>query len=108
MPAGPTHRLLAQSVKLIADTPDGHCLVRFSDGSSGNVPRDGMVSLAGVLRDQAMIGIELLSRAGDYVTTVSAPPFQIPVEVIQWGTRSFVLRPNGEYREGIVWFCSDE
>lgn len=51
-----------------------------------------------------MIETQLLTRSGDYVTTISVPPFPISPEVIAWGDRIFIRNPAGEYREGLIWF----
>jgi hypothetical protein len=50
-----------------------------------------------------MTPTKLLTRTGEYVVTVTVPPFTPPAEVIAWGSRLFVRRENGEYREGIAW-----
>ena len=56
-----------------------------------------------------MIETKLLTRDGEYVTTVRVLPFTPMPEVIQWGERYFVRQgdDNGhdtpEYREGMLW-----
>jgi hypothetical protein len=51
-----------------------------------------------------MVPVRLLTRTGEYVTTVTIPPFSPLVEIIRWGERLFVLNQNTqEYCEGIAW-----
>ena len=47
--------------------------------------------------------IRLLTRWGEYVTTVTIPIFTPQAEVILWGTRYFVRRDDGKYYEGMCW-----
>lgn len=48
--------------------------------------------------------VPLYTRSGGYVTTVSVPPMTPPAEILAWGSRVFVRRPNGDYVEGIMWW----
>lgn len=52
---------------------------------------------------------ELFTSDGRPVCTVSVPYFQIPVQVITWGLRTFVRdAASGQYREANgVWHCAD-
>lgn len=47
--------------------------------------------------------VNLFTREGALVTTVSIPKFQLMPEVINWGTRFFVANQDGQYREGMLW-----
>jgi hypothetical protein len=55
-----------------------------------------------------MIDTPLLTRTGEYVTTVAVPPFALPAEIISWGLRFFVRQPDGEYREALVWSSAED
>ena len=52
--------------------------------------------------------VKLFTRDGGYVVTVLIPPFLVPADAIQWGSRVFFLQPNGEYREGLLFFAVHE
>lgn len=54
-----------------------------------------------------MVQTQLLTRTGEYVTTIAVPPFRVPTEVIGWGDRVFVRQPDGEYREGLIWVYTE-
>jgi hypothetical protein len=56
----------------------------------------------------SMTPTKLLTRDRGYVATVLVPPMTPPPEAIAWGSRFFVRRGNGEYREGIVWVAVHE
>lgn len=47
--------------------------------------------------------VKLYTRTGGYVTTVLVPVFTPRAEVIVWGQRTFVLRLDGQYYEGMMW-----
>lgn len=49
--------------------------------------------------------VKLLTRDGGFVKEFEIPPFMIPPEILVWGSRSFVLQPSGEYREGMAYYC---
>jgi hypothetical protein len=50
--------------------------------------------------------VKLFTRSGEYVTTVTVPPFNPPAEVIVWGQRFFVLT-SGTYREGLPYYSNE-
>lgn len=47
--------------------------------------------------------VMLHTRDGRDVIEVMIPPFQIMPEGIIWGSRTFFLRPDGEYYEGLMY-----
>jgi hypothetical protein len=49
----------------------------------------------------------LLTNDGQYVTTVTMPPFDPVPEIICWGVRYFVLTASGEYREALIWHSTE-
>jgi hypothetical protein len=52
--ASPTHRLLAQRVKLLCRYGE-RCMVEYEDGSHGIVERSELVSVAAVRQDQQRV-----------------------------------------------------
>ncbi len=52
--------------------------------------------------------IDLFTRSGDFVANVGILPYATMPEVINWGTRFFVLREDGKYYEGFVSTVSAE
>jgi hypothetical protein len=54
-----------------------------------------------------MIEAKLLTRTGEYVTTVLIPPMNPAPEILQWGARFFTQVDNGP-KPGLVYkeaFC---
>lgn len=49
--------------------------------------------------------VDLLTRSGEFVSTVKILPFVFQVEVIAWGDRVFVRREDGKYYEGFAAFA---
>jgi hypothetical protein len=68
----------------------------------------GLMSSLAMQKEATMQLVKLYTRGGDYVATVQAPPFNPQAEAIGWGTRFFMRDGQGNYREGIVWFASDD
>lgn len=51
-----------------------------------------------------MMEVDLFTQGGEYVVTALIAPFQIMPEVLNWGSRVFVKREDGQYYEGCaVW-----
>lgn len=46
--------------------------------------------------------VELLTRAGEFVTAVEILPYKFMPEAILWGSRFFIRRPDEKYYEGFV------
>lgn len=55
-----------------------------------------------------MIRVKLLTRWGEFVTSVLMPPMLSMPEVLIWGQRIFQLNADREYREAFAMAVFDE
>lgn len=46
--------------------------------------------------------VELLTKSGEYVYTVTILPYKLMPEAILWGSRFFIKRDDQKYYEGFV------
>jgi hypothetical protein len=52
-----------------------------------------------------LVPVSLFLKTGELVTIVNVPPFNPPAEILQWGSRFFVLdKETGKYLEGLMFF----
>lgn len=55
----------------------------------------------GAYTDRGMV-LNLYTRDGAFVVTVTTLPWKTPPEVLVWGERVFVLRGDGKWYEGLA------